>query len=459
MLSNALIELDRAHLIHSVSSWRGHEARGATILQSAKGAYVTDAQGNVLLDGFSGLWCVNAGYGQESIVRAAAEQMMRLPYATGYFGFTSEPAVRLAATLADAAPGDLDHVFFTLGGSDAIDTVIRFLRFHAHAIGEPERRHVIALERGYHGSSSSGAGLTALPAFHRDSDLPLPWQHHIPSPYPYRSQHSGDDGAIIAASVESLRAKVAELGLSQVAAFVCEPIQGSGGVIVPPRGWLRAMRETCRELGILFIADEVITGFGRTGPLFACEAEGVVPDMMTLAKGLTSGYCPMGAVLVSDRIYRAIADASANAAPIGHGLTYSAHPVSAAVGLEVMRLYQEGGIVANGQAVGGYFQTRLKELAAHPLVGDVRGRGMLAGIELVTDKALKSKPDRSLNLAETLFRSGYARGLIFRAFADDVIGLAPPLCCTEADIDQLMDRLRGTLDDVLNVTEIRHATY
>jgi putrescine aminotransferase len=459
MLSNALIELDRAHLIHPVSSWRGHEARGATILRSGKGAYVTDEQGKVLLDGFSGLWCVNAGYGHESIVRAAAEQMMRLPYATGYFGFASEPAVRLAATLAEAAPGDLDHVFFTLGGSDAVDTVIRFLRFYAYAVGQPERRHVIALERAYHGSSSTGAGLTGLPAFHRDSDLPLPWQHHIPSPYPYRSPDCGDDGAIIAASVASLRTKVEELGEKHVAAFVCEPIQGSGGVIVPPFGWLRAMRETCRDLGILFVADEVITGFGRTGPLFACEAEDVVPDMMTMAKGLTSGYCPMGAVLLSERVYRAIADASANAAPIGHGLTYSAHPVSAAVGLEVMRLYQEGGILANGQAVGAYFQTRLKELAAHPLVGDVRGRGMLAGIELVTDKAMKSKPDRALNIAEKLFESGYGRGLIFRAFADDVIGLAPPLCCAKADIDLLLDRLRGTLDDVLNVKEIRRATH
>jgi len=459
MLSNALIELDRAHLIHPMSSWRGHEARGATILRSAKGAYVTDAQGQVLLDGFSGLWCVNAGYGHESIVRVAAEQMMRLPYATGYFGFGSEPAVRLAATLAEAAPGDLDHVFFTLGGSDAVDTVIRFLRFYAHAIGQLERRHVIALERGYHGSSSTGAGVTALPAFHRDSELPLPWQHHIPSPYPYRSPHCGDDRAIIAASVASLRAKVEELDPRHVAAFVCEPIQGSGGVIVPPHGWLRAMRETCRDLGILFVADEVITGFGRTGPLFACEAEDVAPDMMTLAKGLTSGYCPMGAVLISDRVYRAIADAPANSMPIGHGLTYSGHPVSAAVGLEVMRLYREEGILANGQATGIYFERRLKELASHPLVGDVRSRGMLAGIELVTDKARKSKPDRSLRIAENLFDTGYARGLIFRAFADDVIGLAPPLCCSEADIDLLMERLRGTLDDVLNLTEIRHAAH
>lgn len=382
-----------------------------------------------------------------------------VPYATGYFGFGSEPAARLAARLAEVAPGDLNHVFFTLGGSDAVDTAVRFLRFHAHATGQPERRHVIALERGYHGSSLTGAGLTGLAAFHRDSDLPLPWQHHIPSPYPYRSPFGGDDDAVIAASVAALRAKAEELGQGNVAAFFCEPVQGSGGVIVPPRGWLRAMREVCRELGILFVADEVITGFGRTGPLFACEAEGVVPDMMTLAKGLTSGYCPMGAVMVSEQVYRVIADAPANVSPIGHGLTYSAHPVSAAVGLEVMRLYLEGGILANGQRVGAYFERRLNELAVHPLVGEVRGRGMLAAVEIVTNKVTKAKPDRSLGVAEKLFGAGYARGLIFRAFADDVVGLAPPLCCTEADIDLLIERLRATLDDVLNVKEIRHASY
>ena len=236
--SNSSIELDRAHLIHPVSSWRGHETRGATILHSGQGAYVTDAAGKTLLDGFSGLWCVNVGYGHESIVRAATEQMRRLPYATGYFGFSNEPAARLA----EVTPGDLDHVFFTLGGSDAVDTAIRFLRFYAHATGQPERRHVIALKRGYHGSSSTGAGLTALAAFHRDSDLPLSWQHHIPSPYPYRGPHGGDGGAIIAASVAALQAKVEELGPEHVAAFFCEPVQGSGGVIVPPHGWLRAMR-------------------------------------------------------------------------------------------------------------------------------------------------------------------------------------------------------------------------
>lgn len=458
MLANDLAELDRAHLIHPVTSWRDHEGRGPHVLTEGKGAYLTDASGRTLLDGFSGLWCVNVGYGQESVVRAATEQMLRLPYATGYFGYAAEPSIRLAARLAECAPGDLDHVFFTLGGSDAIDSVVRFIRFYMHARGTPERRHVISLQRGYHGSSSTGAGITGLPAFHRDSDLPLPWQHHLSNPYPYRNPVGRDPEAIIAASLAEFHAKVEEIGAERVAAFFCEPVTGSGGIIVPPRGWLPAMREACRALGILFVADEVITGFGRTGPMFACETEGIVPDMMTVAKGLTSGYVPMGAVLMSDEVYRTIRDGSPEGATIGHGLTYSAHPVSAAVGLAVMDLYLEGGgLLAQGRRVGAYLAERLRGFADHPLVGEVRGRGMLQGLELVTDKALKTKPDRALGIAGKLTAAGIENRLIFRAFADDMIGLAPPLCCTEDDIDCLVERLDATLAAVLDDPGVRAA--
>ncbi|MCF4126004.1 aspartate aminotransferase family protein [Methylobacterium sp. SyP6R] len=457
MRPNSLIELDRDHLIHPVISWKGHEARGATVLQSAKGAYLTDAEGHTLLDGFSGLWCVNVGYGHESIVEVAAEQMRRLPYATGYFHFSSEPAIRLAARLAELAPGDLNHVYFTLGGSDAVDSAVRFIRYYYNVTGRPTKKHMIALERGYHGSSTIGAGLTAIPAFHDGFDAPTTLQHHIPSPYPYRNPAGDSDEAVIAASVAALKAKVEELGADNVAAFFAEPIQGSGGVIVPPDGWLKAMREAARELDILFVADEVITGFGRTGPLFGCEHDGVVPDLMTTAKGLTSGYSPMGAVLMSDRIYRAIADHAPAGKPIGHGFTYSAHPVSAAVGLEVLRLYTEGGILENGRRAGERFTAGLKRLADHPLVGDVRVRGLLAGVELVTDKAKRTKPSADLGISGHLARFGYKNGVIFRAFADDIVGFAPPLCCTDEDIDTLLARFEQTLNDVLDVADVRAA--
>ncbi|MBC2667141.1 aminotransferase class III-fold pyridoxal phosphate-dependent enzyme [Novosphingobium flavum] len=455
MTVNSLIESDRAHWIHPVSSWHDHEQRGVTVLRSGKGVYLTDIEGNELLDGFAGLWCVNVGYGHDSIVEAAAEQMRRLAYATGYFSFGSEPAILLAQKLADRAPGDLKHVYFGLGGSDAVDSAIRLIRYYYNITGRPAKKHMIALERGYHGSSSTGAGLTGLPAFHLHFDAPAPMQHHIAPPYPYRSD-AASDVELIARSVADLRAKVEELGAENVAAFFAEPVIGSGGVIVPPKGWLSAMQATCRELDILFVVDEVITGFGRTGPLFACEHEGVTPDFMTVAKGLTAGYAPMGAMFMSDRIYRAIADRSAGQ-PIGHGQTYSGHPVSAAVALEVLRLYEEGGLLANSQAVGAYFGERLKTLLDHPLVGDVRSLGLLAGVELVTSKTAKTRPDAALNLPGHLARIGYDNKVIFRAFGDGIVGFAPPLCITRDETDLLIERFRASLDELLTIKEIRDA--
>jgi adenosylmethionine-8-amino-7-oxononanoate aminotransferase len=452
-----LAALDRAHLVHPVSAWRQHEARGPLLLTGARGAWLTDGQGYELLDAFAGLWCVNVGYGQESVVQAATTQLRQLPYATGYFGFASEPAIRLAAKLARITPASLTRAYLTLGGSEAVDAAVRFIVQYWNARGRPSKKHFIALERGYHGSSSTGAGLTALPVFHRGFDLPLTTQHYIPSPNPYRHPQGDDARALIASSVQSLRDKVAELGAENVAAFFCEPIQGSGGVIVPPAGWLKAMREAARELDILFVVDEVITGFGRTGPMFACDAEGVQPDLMTLAKGLTSGYVPMGAAMLSEEVYATIADAAPSGAPIGHGATYSAHPVAAAVALEVLRLYEEGGVLANGQRVGPRFAAGLEALRAHPLVGDARHRGLLGALELVSDKATKRAFEPALGLPDRVFATAWRNGVVFRCFGDGVLGFAPALTYTEADFDQLFARLTRTLDDVLAEAEVRAA--
>ena len=453
--TSALIDSDRKHLIHPVASLRAHEQRGVTILESGRGAWLRDIDGNELLDAFSGLWCVNTGYGHESIVRVAAEQMSRLPYATGYFHFGCEPAIRLAQQLVELAPASLRHVYFTLGGSDAVDAAIRYITNYYNATGRPQKKQFIALERGYHGSSSVGAGLTALGAFHQNFDVPLPNQHHIPSPYPYRSEVGDAPQAVIAASVAALRAKVEALGAERVAAFFCEPVQGSGGVIVPPKGWLKAMRDTCRELDILFVADEVITGFGRTGPLFACAAEAVEPDLMTVAKGLTAGYAPMGAVLMSDAVYNGIADGAGTRSAVGHGQTYSAHPVSAAIGLEVMRLYHEGGLLANGVAQTPRFEEGLRDLLDHPLVGDARSRGLLGALELVADKTTKRRFDPALNLSERIATTAYRNGLIFRAFNDNILGFAPALCYQREEFDLMFERLRKTLDTVLDAPEVR----
>ena len=454
---DTLVALDRAHLVHPVASWRQHERRGPLVLASARGAWLTDDRGHELLDAFAGLWCVNVGYGHESIVRAATEQLRTLPYATGYFGFASEPAIRLAARLVEITPASLTRVYLTLGGSEAVDAAVRFIVQYWNAVGRPNKKHFIALERGYHGSSSTGAGLTALPVFHRGFDLPLATQHYIASPNPYRHPQGDDAQALIASSVAALRSKVAELGAENVAAFFCEPIQGSGGVIVPPRGWLKAMRDAARELDILFVVDEVITGFGRTGPMFACEAEGVEPDLMTLAKGLTSGYVPMGATMLSERIYAGIADGAADGVAIGHGATYSAHPVCAAVALEVLRLYTEGGVLANAQRVAPCFAAGLDALREHPLVGDARHRGLLGALELVSDKASKRGFDAALGLPERIFAAAYRNGVVFRCFGDGILGFAPALSYTEADFEQLFVRLKKTLDEVLAAPAVRAA--
>lgn len=454
-MSNALlIDQDRNHLIHPVTNFRAHEKKGVTILQSGKGAWLQDIDGNQLLDAFAGLWCVNVGYGQESIVRVAAEQMSRLPYATGYFSYGSEPAIRLATRLIELAPDSLKHIYFTLGGSDAVDGAIRYVTHYYNAIGKPHKKHFIALERGYHGSSALGSGLTGLPVFHHNFDVPKSNQHHIPCPYPYRSAVGDDPQAIIAASVAQLRNKVKALGEDNVAAFFCEPIIGSGGVIIPPVGWLKAIADTCKELGILLVVDEVITGFGRTGPLFACEAEGVQPDLMTIAKGLTAGYAPMGAVLMSEQVYSGIADGQHKSAVVGHGQTYSAHPVSAAIGLEVLRLYQEGGILDNGRKVAPYFAERMQAMRSHPLVGDARQRGLLGALELVADKATKRQFDPALQLSERISRMAYDNGLIFRAFNDNILGFAPALCFSEGEFDILFERLEKTLNQLLDLKDV-----
>ncbi|MDY6928197.1 MAG: aminotransferase class III-fold pyridoxal phosphate-dependent enzyme [Pseudomonadota bacterium] len=453
MQTPALTDLDSKYLVHPVSNFRDHQEKGVKILTSGNGAWLTAADGNTYLDAFAGLWCVNIGYGQQRVVDAAITQMTTLPYATGYFGFGSEPTIVLAEKLVSMTPSSLQHVYFSLGGSDAVDAAIRYITHYFNAIGKPTKKHIISLQRGYHGSSSTGAGITGLPAFHANFDVPTPQQHKISCPYLYRSEFTTGE-ELIAASVKELEDKVAEIGADNVAAFFCEPVVGSGGVIVPPKGWLKAIADTCKRLGILFLVDEVITGFGRTGKMFACEHEGVEPDLMTIAKGLTSGYAPMGAVLMSDEIFNGIADGPNKAAVVGHGQTYSAHPVSAAVALEVIKIYEES-MLAHAQSVAPYFAARLQACMAHPLVGDARSIGLLGAVELVADKATKRQFDPALKLNETIADIAWKHKLIFRAFGDNILGFAPALCFTESDFDALFERLQLTLDEVLELDIVK----
>jgi len=446
-MGESLQQKDIAHYLHPMTPLSVHEQRGPIVLRSGKGIYVTDVDGNELIDGFSGLWCVAVGYGQESVIQAATEQLRRLPYASAFTHVTTEPTIELAAKLASITPDSLQHAFFTLGGSDAVESALKIARYYHAASGNPERRHFIALDFGYHGSAFVGSAVSGLAYMHPYFGLDFDFVHHIPSYYPYRHAAGPDPAAIIASSVRSFEEKITELGADRVAAFIAEPMHGAGGVIVPPRGWLPAIQEVCRRHGILFIVDEVITGFGRTGKFFGCEREGLQPDLMTMAKGLTSAYVPMGGVMLSDAVYRALADRVPAGMPFGHGFTYSGHPVSAAVALAVIKLYEDG-ILANAARVGEHLQKRLAEFADDPWVGDVRGLGMAGALELVQDKETKESFPVEAKLGARIQAEAYRNGLMFRVMGRDVLGFAPPLVSTEAEIDLVIDRLRRSIEKV-----------
>ena len=446
MAADTLRDLDILHTLHPVTALALHEKRGPTVITRGYGARVSDSDGHELIDGLSGLWCVNVGYGQPSVIEAAREQLETLSYATSFSHFGNAPAIELAAELAQITPESLQHVFFSQGGSDAVETALKIARYYHSARGEPQRQHFIALERGYHGSAFTGAGMTGLPAFHAHFGLPMEFQHHIPSHDLYRNPAGPDPAAVVRAGVESFHAQVEALGSERVAAFIVEPIQGAGGILVPPPGWLPAMRNACREHGILFVADEVITGFGRTGRWFGCDHEDVQPHLMTLAKGLTSGYMPMGATMMSESVYRTLVDDVPDGTVFGHGFTYGGHPVSAAVALAVLRLYRES-LFENVQRLAPRFQQRLEEIRTHPLVGDVRGRGLLGAVELVSDKESRTPFDPVAKVGARVHASAYRAGLLCRLMGD-TLGFAPPYVCSMEEIDRIFELLAQALDAV-----------
>ena len=453
MLMNSLIELDRAHLIHPVASYRGHEKAGVRVLASGKGATVVDSGGHELVDGFAGLWCVNAGYGQEKIIEAATRQLRELPYATGYFGLGSEPAIRLASELADRTPGDLNHVYFTLGGSDAVDSTVRFIRYYYHALGKPQKDQFISVDAGLsrllngrggpHRAASLPCRLRAALRLAAQDSLAL----QLPQPGRLRP---GDDhrglgrGAACQGGGAGPRARRgllcrADPRVGRRAGAPRRLGQSDARDLPRARGPVRRRRGHHR--------------FRAHGPALRLLRRGHRARPDDRGQGADLGYSPMGAVFLSDRVYQTIAD-GAGAAAVGHGYTYSAHPVSAAVGLACLDLY-ENGLLENGRRAGQRLMAGLHALADHPLVGQVRGRGMLAAIELVTDKARKTPLPAAAEPARRVFDRAWDNGLVVRAFPAGVLGYAPPLCCTDEDIDRIIDRTRLTLDQTLEDPDVR----
>lgn len=438
--------LSQAHHLPPFSDRAQLHEQGPRIITRAEGVHLWDSEGNRILDGMAGLWCVALGYGREELVEAATRQMRELPYYNLFFQTAHPPALELARAIAELTPAGLNHVFFTGSGSEANDTMLRMVRHYWALKGRPEKKVIISRVNAYHGSTVAGASLSGMRFMHEQGDLPIPGIVHIPQPYWFGEGGEMSPEAFGLWAADQLEAKILELGVDKVAAFIAEPIQGAGGVIIPPDSYWPRVREILARHDILFIADEVICGFGRTGEWFGSDYYGLTPDMLTIAKGLTSGYIPMGGLVVRDSIVEVLSAGG----DFNHGFTYSGHPVAAAVGLETLRILREEGIVERVRTeTAPYLQARLRELADHPLVGEVRGLGMLGAIELVEDRASRRRYPAARGVGMLCRRHCFEQGLVMRAVGDTMI-IAPPLVLDREGVDELVEKARRCLDLTLS---------
>ena len=434
--------LDSAHHMAPFTDYGDLRQKGARIITHAEGHYIYDSDGNRILDGMAGLWCVNVGYGRPELVEAAATQMAKLPYYNNFFRTSNQPVAELSAKLAEITPDGLSNVFYANSGSEANDTIIRMVRHYWALEGKPEKRVIISREFGYHGSTIMSASLGGLKGMH-DQAANEPGFAHIRPPYGFLHQGNQDEAEFAANAASWLEDKIIEIGASNVAAFVAEPIQGAGGVIVPPAGYFKHIQEICRRHDILFVADEVITGFGRTGQWFASQTMELEPDMMALAKGLTSGYVPMSAVMVGDRVANKLV---ADGGEFYHGFTYSGHPVAAAVALANLELIEREDMITRvREDTGPYLAEALAPLAEHRIVGEIRTFGVLAAIELVKSKDGPEMVEDTGATGVICRDHAINRGLMMRAVRDAMI-LSPALTYSRADIDETVRIAAQALD-------------
>ncbi|AVO61867.1 aspartate aminotransferase family protein [Pseudomonas chlororaphis] len=440
--------LSSEHHLAPFSDFKQLKEKGPRIITNAEGVYLWDSEGNKILDGMAGLWCVAIGYGREELADAASKQMRELPYYNLFFQTAHPPALELAKAISDVAPQGMNHVFFTGSGSEGNDTMLRMVRHYWAIKGQPKKKTIISRVNGYHGSTVAGASLGGMTYMHEQGDLPIPGIVHIPQPYWFGEggDMTPDEFGIWAAN--QLEEKILEVGVDNVGAFIAEPIQGAGGVIVPPESYWPRIKEILAKYDILFVADEVICGFGRTGEWFGSDFYDLKPDMMTIAKGLTSGYIPMGGLVVRDEVVAVLNEGG----DFNHGFTYSGHPVAAAVALENIRIMRDEKIIERVKAeTAPYLQKRLRELNDHPLVGEVRGVGLLGAIELVQDKATRARyVGKGVGMICRQFC--FDNGLIMRAVGDTMI-IAPPLVITKEEIDELVSKARKCLDLTLSALQ------
>ena len=435
---------DAAHHLHPFTDSGALARQGTRVIERADGVYLYDAEGRRLLDGMAGLWCVNIGYGREELYAAAARQFRELPYYNSFFQCTTPPAIELAEDLAELAPDGMNHVFFTGSGSEANDTVVRMVRHYWATLGKPGKTVVISRHNAYHGSTMAGASLGGMKPMHKQGGLPIPGIVHIDQPYWFGEGRDEDPAAYGVRIARQLQDKIDELGADRVAAFIAEPVQGAGGVIVPPDTYWPEVQRICDANEILLVSDEVICGFGRLGQWFGAQHYDTRPDLMPIAKGLSSGYLPIGGVIVSDRVAEVLK--SKQGGEFYHGYTYSGHPVCAAVAIENLRILRDEGIVTRVRDdIGPYLQQRWATLGDHPLVGETRGVGLLAALELVRSRdpiVLFDEPGETGNIARDL---AIENGVVMRAVSSRLV-ISPPLVITRDQVDELVDKARATLD-------------
>jgi L-2,4-diaminobutyrate transaminase len=455
MLANDQLDRwDRENFFHP-STHLGQFARGEAperIITGGSGVYIEDRDGTKLLDAFAGLYCVNVGYGRKEIAEAIAAQARELAYYHAYVGHGTEASITLAKMVLDRAPKNMSKVYFGLGGSDANETNVKLVWYYNNILGRPQKKKIVSRWRGYHGSGLMTGSLTGLESFHRKFDLPLAPVLHTEAPYYFRRPKLDmSEAQFVAHCVAELEALIDREGADTIAAFIGEPVLGTGGIVPPPEGYWPAIQAVLKKHDILLIADEVVTGFGRLGTMFGADRYGLEADIITIAKGLTSAYAPLSGSIFSKKVFDVLMRGTDENGPIGHGWTYSAHPIGAAAGVANLKLIDELGLVENAGKVGAHFTKAMRDaLASHANVGEVRGEGMLAAVEFVADKEKRTFFEAERKIGPTLAAALLKRGVIARAMPQgDIIGFAPPLCLTRAEADTVVGRFAEAVKEVL----------
>jgi len=433
---------DIAYALHPYTNLAAHEEQGPLVITRGEGVYVWDDKDNQYLEGLAGLWCVSLGFSESRLADAATRQFADLPYSHTFAHRSTEPVIELSERLISIAPKPMARAFFLNSGSEAIDTAIKFAWYYNNGRGLPAKKKIISRLRGYHGVTVAGGSLTAIPLMQNDFDLPLDRMIQTETPNFYRFGNKGESEEQFATRLaDSLEQLILAEGPETVAAFVAEPVMGAGGVILPPAGYFQKIQAVLDKYDVLMVADEVICGFGRTGNMWGCDTYGIRPDMVTCAKQLSSGYLPISALMISDKIYDVFKEQSRKHGALGMGYTYGGHPVCSAVALETLKIYEERDMIGHVQSVAPQFLERLAELSTSTIVGEARGVGLIAALELVEDKATRTQFPVEAKAAAALAASALARGLIVRGLPGDVIGICPPLIIESSQIDELFDKL------------------